>query len=295
MFGRKHQNRWGYLFIAPAVVGLVLFSLGPMFISLVISFYRWDLVTKPTFAGFRNYQEAFSDPLVWHSLRVTLCYSLLTVPLITFVPLLAASLLNTRIRGIAVFRTLFYIPSIVPIAANCIIWKYIYDPIYGPLNALLRVMHLPTGKYINSVSGVLPSLALFALWLSGNTVVIYLARMQDLPQDLYEAAALDGAGRAARFFHLTCPLLSSIIFYNLVMAILSCMQTFSQIFIMTEGGPANGSLMYTMLVYNNAFKQSRMGYSSAMSWILFVLMGLITLAVFGSSRFWVYEGNEASR
>lgn len=293
MFQRGKQNRWGYFFITPAIIGLVLFSLGPMLFSFAISFFQWDIVTKPFFIGLSNYKSLLVDPLVRKSLKATILYTLMTVPLITIVPLLVAQLLNTRLKGMAFFRTLFYIPSIVPIVAVSAIWKYLYDPMYGPINQFLKAVSLPPLKFINSVSQVLPSLAVMALWLSGNTVVIYLAKLQDMPLDLYEAASLDGAGSFAKWIHITLPMMSSIIFYNLVMAILGTMQTFTQVFVMTEGGPANSSLMYTMLVYNSAFKHSQMGYSSAMSWLLFVIMGLITFVVFGSSKFWVYDSGSA--
>lgn len=289
MFQRRQQNIWGYFFIAPAIIGLVFFSLGPMLFSLSISFFQWDIVTKPTFIGLSNYKKMLSDPLIRQSLKVTILYTLMTVPLITVIPLIAAQLLNTGLKGMSVFRTIFYIPSIVPIVAVSAIWKYLYDPMYGPINQFLKAINLPPLKFINSVSQVLPSLAVMALWLSGNTVVIYLAKLQDMPLDLYEAASLDGAGSFAQWIHITLPAMSSVIFYNLVMAILGTMQTFTQVFIMTEGGPANGSLMYTMLVYDSAFKHSQMGYSSAMSWVFFVLMGLITFLVFGGSRLWVYD------
>lgn len=289
MFQRKQQNRWGYFFIAPAIIGLVFFSLGPMLFSLGISFFQWDIVTRPIFIGLSNYKNLLSDPLVRQSLKVTIIYTLMTVPLITIVPLIVAQLLNTGLKGMPVFRTLFYIPSIVPIVAVSAIWKYLYDPMYGPINQFLKAVNLPPLKFINSVSQVLPSLAVMALWLSGNTVVIYLAKLQDMPLDLYEAASLDGAGSFAKWIHITLPAMSSVIFYNLVMAILGTMQTFTQVFIMTEGGPANSSLMYTIFVYDSAFKHSKLGYSSAMSWALFVLMGLITFLVFGSSKLWVYD------
>lgn len=289
MFQRSKQNRWGYFFITPAIIGLVFFSLGPMLFSFTISFFQWDIVTKPFFIGLSNYKSLLVDPLVRKSLKVTILYTLMTVPLITIVPFLVAQLLNTRLKGMSFFRTIFYVPSIVPIVAVSAIWKYLYDPMYGPINQFLKMVSLPQLKFINSVSQVIPSLAVMALWLSGNTVVIYLAKLQDMPSDLYEAASLDGAGSFAKWIHITLPMMSSIIFYNLVMAILGTMQIFTQVFIMTEGGPANSSLMYTMLVYNSAFKHSQMGYSSAMSWLLFVIMGLITLVVFGSSKLWIYD------
>lgn len=289
MLSQRKQNRWGYLFIAPAIIGLVCFSLGPMLFSLGISFFQWDIITPPVFAGLENYREVFSDPLVKKSLSVTLIYTLITVPLITAVPLLEALLLNVKVRGIAVFRTCFYIPSIVPMAANSAIWMYLYNPMFGPLNQILKTLNLPQGKFLYSMDSVLPCLAVMAVWFSGNTMIIYLARLKELPGEIYEAAALDGAGSWTKFRNLTVPLMTPVIFYNLVMAVIGTMQTFTQVYIMTEGGPANSSLLYAMLIYRNAFKQSKMGYSAAMSWVLFLLMGLITLILFKTSKYWVYE------
>lgn len=292
MLSQKKQNRWGYFFIAPAIIGLVCFSLGPMLFSLGISFFQWDILTTPVFTGMDNYKEMFDDPLVRKSLAVTLKYTMMTVPLITFIPLLMAMLLNVKAKGMSIFRTIFYIPSIVPIVANAAIWMYIYNPMYGPINQILKATHLPAGKFIYSIQGVLPCLAAMALWLSGNTVIIYLARLQSVPGDIYEAASLDGAGWWSKWKSITLPLMTPIIFYNMVMAVIGCMQTFTQVYVMTDGGPANSSLMYTMLVYRNAFKQSKMGYSAAMSWGLFILMGLITLILFKTSKRWVYDENE---
>lgn len=289
MLSRKKQNKWGYIFVAPAIIGLICFSLGPMLFSFGISFFEWDIITPPVFAGLENYQEVFKDPLVKKSLSVTLVYTLITVPLITVVPLLEALLLNVKVRGIAVFRTCFYIPSIVPVAANSAIWMYIYNPMYGPLNQILKILDLPQGKFIYSMDSVLPCLTVMAVWFSGNTMIIYLAKRKELPEEIYEAASLDGASRWAEFWNLTFPMMTPVIFYNLVMAVIGAMQTFTQVYIMTEGGPANSSLMYTMLIYRNAFKQSKMGYSAAMSWILFLLMGIMTLILFKTSKYWVYE------
>ncbi len=295
MFSQKNQTKWGYLFIAPGIIGLVLFNLGPMLFSFLISFTQWDIVTAPVFLGLDNYHSLISSSLVLKSLKVTLTYTMITVPMVTIGPLLVAQLLNSKIKGMSIFRTIFYIPSIVPMVANAAIWTYMYNPMYGPLNSLLKMADLPALKYIHSTTQVLPSLAVLAVWLSGNTVIIYLARLQDMPVYLYEAASLDGAGSFAKMKNITLPFMSPIIFFNLIMAVLGSMQTFTQAYIMTGGGPANSSLMYTMLVYNNAFKQSKMGYAAAMSWLLFLIMGVITLLVFASSKRWVFDGNEEEK
>lgn len=291
MLSQKKQSIWGYIFIAPAMIGFICFSMGPMLFSLGISFFQWDIITPPIFQGLENYITLLKDPLIGTSLAVTFKYTLITVPLITFVPLFVAILLNRKIKGMSIFRIIFYIPSIVPIVANSAIWMYLLDPMYGPINQILKVMHLPTGKFIYDMKEVLPCLAVMALWLSGNTVIIYLAKLQGVPEEVYEAASLDGASAWEKFWHLTVPLMSPIIFYNLIMAVLGTMQTFTQVYIMTEGGPANSSLMYSMLIYRNAFQQSKMGYAAAMSWVLFVIMGFITFVLFKTSKLWVYHEN----
>ncbi len=289
----KTQLKWGYFFIGPSIIGLFCFNFGPMLFSLAISFTEWDVITPKVFVGLKNYRELFRDPLVLQSLKVTFLYTFLTVPLVTCIPLLIAVLLNTRVKGMSVFRTIFYIPSIVPVVASAAIWMYIYNPMYGLLNSVIRLCGGSTHNFIFDPKEVIPSLAVMAVWAAGNTVVIYLAGLQGISRELYEAAELDGAGGIARFRHITVPLMTPIIFYNFVMAIINSMQTFTQSYIMTDGGPANASLFYSLLLYRTAFKQSRMGYSAAMSWVLFVIIAVLTALVFRSSDRWViYENGD---
>ena len=258
-----------------------------------ISFTSWDVITPWKFIGLENYKNLFKDPLVLKSLQVTAYYTLLSVPLVTCIPLLIAMLLNTNVKGMSVFRTIFYIPSIVPVVASSAIWMYIYNPMYGLLNSIIRALGGSSHNFIFSPKEVIPSLAVMAVWSAGNTVVIYLAGLQGVPRQLYEAAELDGAGPVARFKNITVPMMTPIIFYNLVMAIIGSMQTFTQSYIMTDGGPSNASLFYSLLVYRTAFKQSKMGYSAAMSWVLFVIIAALTGLVFKTSNKWViYENGD---
>lgn len=221
----------------PAIIGLICFSFGPMLFSLGISFTKWDVISAKEFIGLDNYKALFHDPLFFKSLKVTLYYTLLSVPLITCIPLLIAMLLNTKVKGISIFRAIFYVPSIVPIVASAAVWMYIYNPMYGLLNSILKALGLHTQNFIFSEGGAVPSLAVMALWAAGNTVVIYLAGLQGVSRQLYEAAEIDGAGAVARFFHITVPMMTPIIFYNFVMAIINSMQIFTQAYIMTDGGP----------------------------------------------------------
>ncbi len=289
----KSQLRWGYFFIAPAIVGLVCFSFGPMLYSMAISFTEWDVITPMEFIGVENYKKLFHDPLVGQAIKVTLIYTLITVPLVTCIPLLIAILLNTKVRGISVFRAIFYVPSIVPVVASAAVWMYIYNPMHGLLNSILKGMGLHSQNFIFSAKGVLPSLAVMALWAAGNNVVIYLAGLQGVSRQLYEAAQIDGAGVLPKFFHITVPMMTPIVFYNFVMAIIGSMQTFTQAYIMTDGGPNNASLFYSLLVYRTAFKQSKMGYSASMSWVLFLLIAALTAVVFKTQNKWViYENGD---
>lgn len=283
----------GLLFYGPGIIGLICFSFGPMLFSLGISFTSWDVISAKEFVGLENYKNLFQDPLFFKSLKVTLYYTLLSVPLITCIPLLIAMLLNSKVKGISVFRAIFYVPSIVPIVASAAVWMYIYNPMYGLLNSILKALGMHSQNFIFSETGAVPSLAVMALWGAGNTVVIYLAGLQGVSRQLYEAAEIDGAGTLSRFMNITVPMMTPIIFYNFVMAIINSMQIFTQAYIMTDGGPANATLFYSLMVYRTAFKQSRMGYSAAMSWVFFVIIAVLTLIVFKSQKKWVvYENGD---
>ena len=289
----KNQLKCGYFFIGPGIIGLICFSFGPMLFSLGISFTSWDVISAKEFVGLENYKNLFQDPLFFKSLKVTLYYTLLSVPLITCIPLLIAVLLNSKVKGISVFRAIFYVPSIVPIVASAAVWMYIYNPMYGLLNSILKALGMHSQNFIFSETGAVPSLAVMALWGAGNTVVIYLAGLQGVSRQLYEAAEIDGAGTLSRFMNITVPMMTPIIFYNFVMAIINSMQIFTQAYIMTDGGPANATLFYSLMVYRTAFKQSRMGYSAAMSWVFFVIIAVLTLIVFKSQKKWVvYENGD---
>lgn len=287
----KSQFKWGYFFIAPAIIGLFLFYFGPMLFSMVISFTHWDMITPMEFIGVDNYKRLFNDQLVWQALKVTGYYTLLSVPLITVGTFMTAMLLNTAVKGMSVFRTIFYIPSIVPAVASAAVWMYVFNPMFGLLNTIIKAFGLPPQNFIFSIDGVIPSLAVMALWASGNTVIIYLAGLQGLPRELFEAADIDGAGFFSKLFKITLPLMSPIIFYNVVMGIIFAMQTFTQAYIMTEGGPGNASLFYSLLLYRTAFKNQQMGYSAAMSWVMFVIIAILTFIVFKSSKMWVHDEN----
>lgn len=284
----RSKTKWGYIFIAPGIIGFLCFSLFPMLYSLFLSTMEWNIISPMKFVGLRNYSILFHDSLTWKSLGVTALYTLITVPLVIVITFMIAMLLNSRVKGISIFRTIFYIPSIIPLVATSAIWMFIYNPTYGFLNGVLRALGLPAQKYIYSTTTVIPCLAVMAVWCAGNTVIIYLAGLQGVSRQLYEAAEIDGAGKLQNFIHITVPMMTPIIFYNMVMTVINCLQTFTQAYIMTDGGPANSSLFFSLLIYKNAFKYQKMGYAAALSWVLFVIVGILTLVLFSTSRKWVY-------
>jgi multiple sugar transport system permease protein len=288
----RSQLKWGYVFIAPCIVGLLLFNFGPMLYSLFVSFTEWDMITPARFIGAANYRELINEPLVGTSIGVTLYYAMLLVPLATITTFLVAVLLNVKIKGISVFRTIFYIPSIVPIVASSALWLYIFNPMFGLLNSIFRSLGLPPQNFIFSPEGAVPWLVVMAVWMSGNAVVIYLAGLQGISRELYEASELDGANAFQSFVHITVPMMSPIIFYNMLMALIGAMQTFTQVFIMTSGGPNNASLFFSLYLYREAFKFQRMGYASALSWVLFLIIAALTAGLFRASRKWVFYENK---
>lgn len=288
----KHSDLlWGYFFIFPTIISLLLFNFGPMIFSLVISFTKWDVITPAQWVLFDNYTRFFKDELTLKALSVTSYYTLLAVPATTIVALLTAVLLNTKIKALSIYRTIFYLPSIVPMIANIALWTFLYNPSFGLLNYILDIFGLPPQNWVYAKETVIPSLALMAVWGAGNTVVIYLAGLQGISNELYESVQIDGGNALHKFVNVTLPMLSPVIFYNIVMGIIGSMQTFTQAYIMTGGGPGNASLFYVLLLYRTAFTNQEMGYASAMSWVLFAIIGLLSFVAFKTSNMWVfYEG-----
>ncbi len=285
---KRSNTLWGYLFIAPTILGIFVLFLGPMVYSLVISFTRWDIIQPAEWIGFGNYIRMFGDKVVLHSLGVTLYYTALSVPGIVVTMFLLALLLNTKTKGISVFRTIFYVPAIVPAVAYSVLWMFIYQPQFGLINNLLGIIGIPPQDWIYGEKSVIPALALASIWGAGNTMIVYLVGLQGIPAELYESMEMDGGGAMHKLWFITVPMMSPVIFYNMTITIITSMQTFTQSFIMTGGGPNNASLFYVLHMYRVAFHNQQMGYASAMSWLLFVLVGVITVIVFRLSDTWVF-------
>lgn len=276
----RREALFGYLFTGPAILGFLIWIVGPMLFSAWLSLTEWDLLRPPEFVGLRNYQDMFRDPLFWQSLKVTAYFTLVSVPLFQIAAFAVALLMNVNVRGISVFRTLFYLPSIVPVVANAMLWAWVFNSDFGLLNAGLRTLGLPKILWLQDTHWAMPALITMSLWGVGGSMLIYLAGLQGVPQQLYEAAELDGAGYWHRFIHVTIPMMSPVIFFNLLMGLIGALQTFTQGYIITNGGPQNSTLFYALYLYRRAFTDFRMGYAASLAWVLFAIVVVLSVFVF---------------
>ncbi|NPV81570.1 MAG: sugar ABC transporter permease [Firmicutes bacterium] len=283
------EERYFYLFISPWILGFFVFSAGPILASLVLSFTEYNIASPPRFVGLENISRLLHDPLFWQALKVTSLYSLFSVPLGIIVSLIVALLLNQKVYGLALFRTIYYSPSVVSGVAVSLLWMWIFNPEFGILNYILhKLFHIQGPMWLMSEQWVIPALVLMSLWGVGGSIVIYLAGLQGIPTQLYEAAEIDGANSWYKFRSITLPLMSPVIFFNLIMGIIGSFQVFTQAYVMTGGGPHYASLFYVLYLYQHAFQYFRMGYASALAWVLFLIILILTLAIFRSSSLWVY-------
>ena len=282
----------GYAFIAPWLIGFLLFTAGPFLASIYFSFTRYNVVTPPVWVGTANYEALFQqDPLFWKSLGVTFRYALVAVPLGVVIAVILALFLNLNIKGIAVYRTIFFLPSIVPTVATSMIFLWILNPQIGLINGLLRSFGIIGPAWLADPNWAPWTLVFMALWGVGGSMVIYLAGLKDIPTYLYEAAILDGASAYRRMRLITLPLLTPVIFFNVVMGCIGAFQTFTQAFILTQGGPEDSTQFYALYLFNRAWRYGDMGYASAMAWILFAIVAVVTSLLFRSQKRWVHYGN----
>lgn len=285
----KKEGRDFYIFTSPWTIGFLLLVLGPMVASIIISFTRWDIITPPRWVGLENYRQMFTqDPLFWKSLRVTLVFTFGLVPLQLVLSLLVAILLNQKVRGLSWFRTIFYLPTVLPIVASSMLWLWILNP-SGLLNFFIGVLGIPPRDWLTSESLALPSIIMMSLWGSfGVSMIIFLAGLQGVPTSLYESADIDGASAWRKFFNITLPMLSPVVFFNFVMGLIGTFQVFTQGYLLTDGRPNNSTLFYVLYLYRNAFEYLTMGYASAMAWVLFIIIMGATLLILRTSSLWVY-------
>ena len=290
---KKSETWLFYLCISPWLIGFLIWTAGPMIYSLYLSLTNWDLFTAPRWVGLDNYKDMFTDnPDFWQSLKVTAIYSFVSVPLSLAGALALAILLNSKVRGIAFFRTIFYLPSVLPSIAVAVLWIWVFNPAYGILNILLALVGINGPKWLGDPHWALPALILMSLWSLGGSVIIFLAGLKGISSTLYEAAELDGASKMQRLINITIPQLTPTIFFNLIMSIIGSFQVFTQAYAMTEGGPQQSTLFYMYYLFDMAFIKFRMGYASALAWVLFLIIMVFTLLVIRSSSIWVYYESE---
>jgi multiple sugar transport system permease protein len=278
-----------YLCISPWILGFFFFYLGPIIASFYYSLTRWDLLTPPEFIGIDNYIKVFTrDPLFYQSLKVTLTYAFVYVPLDLVLGLGIALLLNRRIRGIGIFRSIFYLPSVLTGVAYVVLWMWVFNPQVGLVNTMLGWVGIKGPRWLLDPNYALWALVIMSIFQVGRSMVIYLAGLQDVPKELHEAASIDGANAWQRFWTVTFPLITPSIFFNLIFGLIMTFQSFTNVYVSTNGGPLDSTLFYVLYLYQQAFSRLAMGYASALAWILFLVVLACTLLIFATSSKWVF-------
>lgn len=284
----------GWLLASPWIIGFVAFTVGPMLYSLFLSFTNYDMFNKPGWIGLANYSKLFTgDYLVPQAFKVTLTYTCASVSVNLVLGLLIALLLNQKIKLLGFFRTVFYLPSVLPYIATLFMWMLVFNTDFGLINSVIRFFGLKGPNWLGDPHWALSALIVISVWGVGKDMLIYLAGLQGVPTQFYEAAELDGASAWISFWKITIPMISPVIFFNLVIGIINSLQAFNTAYIMTEGGPVNSTYFYMLHIYYKAFEDYQMGYSSALAWILFIITILFTFLIFkwiGSKIY--YEGGE---
>lgn len=292
----QYESLWAYLFLSPWIIGFVVFTAGAMVASLYLSFTDWDALTPARWVGLANYERLFlHDPLILQSLKVTAIYALVSVPLNLGFGLLLAILLNQRVPGMRLFRTVYYLPAVIGGVAIAVTWRWMYHGEFGVINLLLKQIGIKGPEWLFSRQWVIPSFVIVSLWQVGSSMVINLAALQGIPTELYEAADIDGCTARGKFRFITLPGMSAVLFFNLVMGIITSFRIFTQAYVLTGGGPGNASLFYVLYLFRNAFRLFKMGYASAMAWVLFVIILILTALVFKSSPYWVFYESELAK
>jgi pectin-derived oligosaccharide transport system permease protein len=296
--GRRKEAIAGYVFLSPWLLGLFGITLLPMLYSLYLSFTDYDLLQDPEWVGLENYERMFTgDPKFWTSVRVTLLFAVTSVPLKLAVALGVALLLYRSRRGVGLYRSLYYVPSLLGgSVAIAIVWQTLFGG-QGAINAVLAFFGVEGRAWIADPATALGTLVLLAAWQFGAPMVIFLAGLKQIPAEMFEAAALDGAGRFTQFWHVTLPLLSPVLFFNLVLETIAGFQSFTAAFVISGGigGPADSTLLYTLYLYLRGFGDFQMGYASAMAWVFLVALGIVTAIVFRSGSLWVHYADEGDR
>jgi multiple sugar transport system permease protein len=270
----------GYLFFMPFILGVLIWDVLPGGVGVWLTFHEWNLISPPRYVGMENINKLFHDPLLLQSLKVTGVFTLFAVPLQLVISLILAMLLNIKVRGLSIFRTIYYLPTIVPAVANALLWAWILNTEFGLLNVGVHALGLSKIPWLQDPDWALPALILMSLWSLGNPMIIFLAGLQGIPEVLYEAAMIDGAGRWAKFWNVTLPILSPVIFFNLITGFISTLQIFSASYLITQGGPQNATLFLALYQYRVGFQNLKMGYAAAIAWVMFLITLVLTMAIF---------------
>ena len=285
----KQEAKTAYLCLIPAFLGLSVITYIPLIAVFIISFFKWKGASAPVFNGVDNYIRLFTtDPYFMDSMKVTVYFSIVTVIGSMIYSLAVAMLLNRKIPARGLFRVIFYLPYILPAAAVYIGWSWLYENNFGVFNYVLKSIGIKGIMFLNDSSAVVPSLALIAIWLSGNLIVIFLAGLQNVPRSYHEAAEIDGANSWQRFVNITLPCMSPIIFYNLIMSLIANMQIVTPALALTSGGPGNSSMFMTYLMYRYAFKSNQIGYACSISFVFFIIIAVFTVILFATSKSWIF-------
>ncbi|MDX9984968.1 sugar ABC transporter permease [Sphaerochaeta sp.] len=285
--GRKRKDLIGLVFVAPWVLGFLLFKAFPLLLSTILSFSEYRIISPPIFLGLENFRNAFSSPEFWNSMRVSFVYVVFTVPSKLAFSLLIAYILSSKVKGIGFFRSIYYIPSLMGgSVAVAILWQYMFME-KGMINKILGFLYLPTPTWLAGRYTAMFVIILLRLWQFGSTMVVFLAALKNMPVTLVEAAQVDGATRKRIFWSITIPYITPVIFFNLLTNLVTSFQEFNSPFVITAGGPSQATNLMSVLIYNNAFRYLKMGYSSALSLILFAVITSVTLLLFASSKRWV--------
>jgi multiple sugar transport system permease protein len=285
----------GWLFILPWMIGFLFLVAGPMVASALISFTEWKILKPPEWIGLGNFIDLFKDGIFWVSLGNTVYYTFLGVPVYLIASFGMALVLNMKLRGMAIYRTIFFVPSLTPAVANALLWMWIFNPDFGLANVMLNSFGLPSQKWLFDPQLAKLCFIIMGMWGVGQQMVTFLAGLQGIPIELYEAASIDGANNWRRFWAITIPMVSPTIFFNLVIGIIGSFQVFTTAFIATQGGPQNATLFYVLYLYRNAFQYFKMGYASALAWVLFIIVLFFTLIQFRVARRLVYYESEEAK
>jgi multiple sugar transport system permease protein len=284
-----------YVFLAPWLIGIIGITLGPLIASLFLSFTHYDLFTNPTWLGLGNYRQMTADPAFLQSLEVTLSYVVVSVPSILILSLALALALDRGMRGLTVYRALFYLPSLLGgSVAIAVLWRQVFG-VNGMLNQILLLVHIQGPSWLGQPSTALYTLVALNIWQFGATMIIFLAGLRQIPRSLYESAQMDGASALRRFWYITIPMLSPVIFFNTVLGLIRAFQVFTSAYIISggNGGPAGSTLLYALYLYQQGFTDYNMGYTAGMAWVLLALVGALTGLTFLTARYWVFYGDQA--